>query len=174
MGRPAEGDVTSYSAYPLPQTRYLPGRGPKPAHHLLPLSVIPVTPLEPARWFDNQLYLYGIDLYNHTFWWECHEALEPLWQQAHDITRHFLQGLIGVAAAFLKWERQDRKSLARIYHSAQGHLGHARAQHLVYCGLELEIFLARVQKHFAQVLAMTGSQPWPDPASNYPTILLTC
>lgn len=71
---------------PLPARPYLPGQGPRPE-------------LEgPDPW------LWGIDLFNHGFYWEAHEVWEGLWQvslkQAPEGLA--LRGLIQAAAACLK------------------------------------------------------------------------
>jgi predicted metal-dependent hydrolase len=53
-------------------------------------------------------YAFGVDLYNHGYFWEAHEAWEGLWREADDPARRaFLQGLILCAAAALK-AREDR------------------------------------------------------------------
>ncbi|WP_292396668.1 DUF309 domain-containing protein, partial [Mesorhizobium sp.] len=42
-----------------------------------------------------------IDLFNHGYYWEAHEAWEPLWHTAKQSTQHrlFFKGLILLAAA---------------------------------------------------------------------------
>ncbi len=59
----------------------------------------------PEDWCRCEPYLYGIDLFNHGYWWEAHEALETVWLAAGgsetDCGR-FVQGLIQLAAAQLK------------------------------------------------------------------------
>jgi hypothetical protein len=46
----------------------------------------------------------GIDLFNHGYYWEAHEAWDPLWQAANRSTPHRLlfKGLILLAAAGVK------------------------------------------------------------------------
>lgn len=48
--------------------------------------------------------MYGIDLYNYAYWWECHEIFEGLWHAAGHNTEqgNFFQALIQFAAANLK------------------------------------------------------------------------
>ncbi|HKP00804.1 MAG TPA: DUF309 domain-containing protein [Nitrospiraceae bacterium] len=48
--------------------------------------------------------MYGIDLYNFAFWWECHEIFEGLWHTVGHKTEQgsFFQALIQLAAANLK------------------------------------------------------------------------
>jgi predicted metal-dependent hydrolase len=70
--------------------------------HGRPLQVPP--PLDPAHWQDSRAYLYGIDLFNHGYYWEAHEAWEGLWHQAgrQGLVADFLKGLIKLAAAGVK------------------------------------------------------------------------
>jgi uncharacterized protein len=97
-----------YGRHPFPPYRFVPGLNPHPrrdprGHAYGTRETVPPR-VPPERWRDNDVYLHGIDLYNHAYWWECHEALEGLWH----LTGHagteaaFLQGLIQAAAANLK------------------------------------------------------------------------
>lgn len=59
----------------------------------------------PESWRTCEPYLYGIDLFNHGYWWEAHDALESVWLAAGQKTTLcgvFLQGLIQLAGAQLK------------------------------------------------------------------------
>ena len=60
--------------------------------------------LRPEQWREMGDYLYGIDLYNYAYWWECHEVLERLWHAAGRKTEqgNFFRALIQLAAANLK------------------------------------------------------------------------
>jgi uncharacterized protein len=48
--------------------------------------------------------LYGIDLFNFAYWWECHEVFEGLWHAVGPDTEqgNFFQALIQLTAANLK------------------------------------------------------------------------
>jgi hypothetical protein len=70
------------------------------------------------RWESCDAYLYGIDLFNHGYWWEAHEIFEGFWRAAGRATPlgDFLQGLIQIAAALLKNAAESRvaaQTLAR-------------------------------------------------------------
>ena len=99
--------VPRYSSAPFPSYRFVPGEHPHPTRdpegHSYGKPEI-VAPLSADTWQRCEPYLYGIDLFNHQFWWEAHEALEPLWRVAGRESRDglFLQGLIQVAAALLR------------------------------------------------------------------------
>jgi hypothetical protein len=87
-----------YSSLPLPASRYLPGRGPRPAREAEGSGVAGA--VDPEAWASCALYLHAVDLYNHALFWESHEAFELLWRAAADpAARAFLQGLIQVCAA---------------------------------------------------------------------------
>lgn len=96
-----------YSRQPFPPYRYVPGRSPHPTRdpqgHSFLLSVSPRA-LSPETWRTCEQYLYAIDLFNHGYWWEAHEALEPFWRAAGRDSEagRFLQGVIQLAAALLK------------------------------------------------------------------------
>jgi predicted metal-dependent hydrolase len=47
----------------------------------------------------------GIDEFNERLFFECHETLEEIWLEEHGEDRLFYQGLIQVAAGYLKWEQ---------------------------------------------------------------------
>lgn len=105
--------VPRYSVTPLPPYRYLPFQGsdelPHPKRDPKGYAYGKSQPRLPGftadNWQECDSYLYGIDLFNHGYWWESHEALEEVWKAAGyretDCGR-FLQGLIQLAAAQLK------------------------------------------------------------------------
>ncbi len=107
--RPPEQAWPRYSSLPFPVYRYLPGYSPHPSRdprgHAYGVES-PVAPggFDPARWFASADYLFGIDLFNYAYWWECHERLERPWRSAGRASPEgrFLQGLIQIAAAQLK------------------------------------------------------------------------
>jgi uncharacterized protein len=45
---------------------------------------------------------HGVDLFNTGDFWECHEALEPLWMKATGLEKEFYAGVILLAAALHK------------------------------------------------------------------------
>lgn len=72
-------------------------------------------PFDPHEWRACDEYLYGIDLFNHGYWWEAHEALEAVWVAAgrRTDTGRFIKGLIQIAAAHLKWLLGSREAARR-------------------------------------------------------------
>ena len=66
-----------------PPYAYLPGRGPHPvrdpmghSYHVEPIPVAPEASL------GSDVFLWGLDLFNHGYYWEAHESWEGLWQVA--------------------------------------------------------------------------------------------
>ena len=55
----------------------------------------------------SELLRLGADLYNAGHYWHAHEAWEEVWLEAARDLRHFYQGLIQVAAAFVHVTRNE-------------------------------------------------------------------
>lgn len=113
----------------FPPYAYVPGLWPHPTRHAAGHSrnhptEVPA-PLDPARWRSSEAYLRGIELFDHGYYWESHEAWERLWLIAarDDGVRELLQGLIQLAAAGVK--------LRQGWHAAARRLGTSAAQHFV-------------------------------------------
>ncbi len=102
---------------PLPPYSYVPGRLPHPisdpAGHSYGMNLIapgevqqgPVVSVSlVSGWRVSSDYLFGIDLFNHGFYWEAHETWERLWIACGRSGREadFLKGLIKLAAAGVK------------------------------------------------------------------------
>jgi uncharacterized protein len=93
---------------PFPPYAYVPGETPHPTRdpggHSYGAEFRIPEPPDPEDWRACRDYLYGIDLFNHGFYWEAHEAWEGLWVACgrHGPTATYLQALISLAAAGLK------------------------------------------------------------------------
>lgn len=93
---------------PFPAYAYVPGHFPHPLSdprgHSFGARPERPAPLDPERWRLSRPYLYGIDLFNHGYYWEAHEVWEGLWHACgrSGQTGRFLQGLIKLAAAGVK------------------------------------------------------------------------
>lgn len=103
-----------YSDRPLPPYRFVPGRSPHP--HRDPDGYARGEPppeipdWEVDDWETIGWWLHAVDLFNHRYWWACHEVLEGMWQAAGRTTprARFVQGLLQVAAAHLNHRRGHR------------------------------------------------------------------
>jgi uncharacterized protein len=112
------GDRPRYSAGQLPPYSYVPGHNYHPISH--PLGHMhghvaqPVPPLSPDAWQASEEYRYGIDLFNHGFYWEAHEAWEALWHAAgrSGAVAVWLKALIKLAAAAVKLREGNSRGAA--------------------------------------------------------------
>lgn len=58
-------------------------------------------PFDPEGWRENLAWRLGLDLFHAGFFWEAHEAWEPLWRRCppHTAERALLRGLLQWAAS---------------------------------------------------------------------------
>ncbi len=112
---PPEGPARN-TGLPLPVYRYIPGenRHPNKSPETHPLRFpLPNPDLErPLK--ERTEFLYGLDLFNHGYWWESHEAFEALWLELGRISpdAQFFQGLILLAGALIK-DKTRQHAIAR-------------------------------------------------------------
>lgn len=152
--QPSDLKWPRYSNLPFPPYRFVPGVNPHPLNHpeghSYRKTATELLSWDAGAWRTLTPYLYGIDLFNYAYWWECHETLEGLWISAGKNTPHarFVQGLIQVAGANLHWHRGKRlpahslaeKGIVRIESGA----GRARS----YMGIRVAPFVADVRAYF--------------------------
>jgi hypothetical protein len=105
---------------PFPAYAYLPGRHPHPVRHPLGHSY----QLDPPDLSEDvelafEEFLWGIDLFNHGYYWEAHEAWEGLWQVADrgGSLRMLFKGLILLSAAGVKI--REGKHVAAMRHAGR-------------------------------------------------------
>lgn len=139
----------------LPPYAFLPGRDPHPTRdprgHSYGREEERPAALPPARWRESEDYLFGVDLYNHGFLWEAHEAWEGLWHASkRDPSQaRFLQGLIQCAAACLKIPMEQPAGLERLAELGSTKLEEVAAESPGrYMGLDALAF-ARAVRGFA-------------------------
>lgn len=131
-------DLPRYSVEPFPAYRYLPFlKGmphPRrdPAGHSYGKEEAYLDRFDPQDWDACQPYLYGVDLFNHGYWWEAHEAWEGLWLAAgrDSLAGQFLQGLIQLAAAQLKRFSEEKRGATMLTETAVGKLALAGEEFL--------------------------------------------
>ena len=106
------------------------------------------------NWKENEAYLYGIDLYNHSFWWEAHEFWEGLWQLAEkqELIGRFLQGLIQLSAALLKILQSSIKAVRSLSVKAIENLEYVlnelEDESKILFGISIKDFLDQVTNFF--------------------------
>jgi hypothetical protein len=102
----------------LPPYAYLPGKSPHPvrdptghSYHVEPIPVAAEASL------SSDAFLWGLDLFNHGYYWEAHESWEGLWLVADrdGPLRMLFKGLILLSAAGVKI--RERKNAAAQRHA---------------------------------------------------------
>jgi hypothetical protein len=126
----------------LPAYAFVPGQFPHPvsdpmghSHGVVPLRQ---RAIDPSAWQGCRPYLFGLDLFNHGYYWEAHEQWESLWHGCgrKGTTADFLKGLIQLAAAGVKAREGKEQGLHR----------HARRAAALF--LEVDRALDPGQEHF--------------------------
>ena len=177
--------IPRYSTHPFPAYRYIPGRLPHPTAHPAGHSVGPsqpvgVDPLIKEGWPQHPQYQFGIDLFNHGFWWEAHEAWESLWQASdrQAAAGLFLQGLIQYAAVLLKLYQGTTRGVDGLLRGAMAKLAQAEAEcqaegvsASALSGFHFPAWRARAAA-FVQVARSTAGED-PLRMSGYPVIVLS-
>lgn len=138
-----------YSQHPFPPYRFLPFRNdptrphPRndPAGHSFHTQEEFLPSFDPDDWRNCEPYLYGIDLFNHGYFWEAHEAWEAVWlaagQQA-TLPGRIVQGLIQLAAAQLKRVIDNPRGARRLTDAGCAKLSEVDG---VYFGIHLPRFV---------------------------------
>lgn len=157
---------------PFPAYAFVPGQNPHPvsdpAGHSFGRAEEAVEPLDPDNWQQSRQYQYAIDLFNHGYYWEAHEAWESLWHACgrKGATADFLKGLIKLAAAAVKHRAGRPKGVASHARRAaelwRSVVTMAKPPRSVYAGLRLEDLIALAEQPYH-----TG---WPEGPSSLPVI----
>lgn len=110
----------------------------------------------PGAWRSSEPYLYGVDLYNHGYFWECHEIFEAFWHAFGRETPEgeFFHGLIQIAAANLKRLEGIEGAAQALARRGVAHLNNAPSRCM---GVDVSAFITRARSAF---LRQTGA---PDP-----------
>jgi hypothetical protein len=122
----------------------------------------PAEPLDPDAWEASGRYRRGIDLLNHGYYWEAHEAFEALWTAAGKTGSgaEFLKGLVKLAAAGVKVREGQAEGARRLLAAAAEHFrgvagttGRTR-----WAGLDLEPLTRHAEAARAGVDAATRAE----------------
>lgn len=144
---------------PFPPYSYVPGKFPHPfsdpAGHSY--GSHPIAAIE-ADWQHSTAYRFGLDLFNHGYYWEAHEDWEGVWKQLgrSGVAADFLKGLIKLAAAGVKAREGNAIGIERHARRAEQlfHAVSARQPAPQFCGgLELAFLVqtsADIAAHAAQ------------------------
>lgn len=147
---PPDSQWPRYSCQPWPAYRFVPGVSPHPRRHPDGHSYGQCEPASPApawdRWRTNDAYLFGVDLYNFAYWWECHEIFESFWRMsgAKSEPGRFFQALIHVAAGNLKRCMGSPVSADRLCKAA---LERFQLMPQIYMGIDIRMFERDIQAY---------------------------
>jgi hypothetical protein len=161
----------------FPPYRFIPGLNPHPVRdplgHSYGHSPAALSYLPPKQWRENGSYLYGVDLYNHAHWWEAHEAWEDVWHTTDkgSAQGQFLQGLIQISAAFIKWHLHQFDGLKKLYELGIARLEGVCVKNPQFMGVDLEAHIAKLKKHF-YLTTQSEPQNWPDWRPHYPFLIV--
>ncbi len=134
----------------FPPYCFVPGKSPHPTRdpdgHSWNKQPEPITSFDAGQWQSCAEYLYGIDLFNHGYWWEAHEALEAVWVAAGRQTETglFIQGLIQVAVAHLKRFQGFNDVAQRMAIDGLDKMKHIKG---VYMGVDVDVFRSAVKTY---------------------------
>ncbi len=167
---------------PFPPYRHIPGTTPHPirdprGHSYGIQESDDAELLPPELWQQNPDYLYGVDLYNFSYWWEAHEAWEGLWHQAEDAYRLFLQGLIQVSAALIKHHMRMLRPLRTLSTAGRDKIRQVVVESdnalESYMGIDLPAFLETADAFFRPFFAERVTEATYQLNTVKPLILLT-
>lgn len=157
-----------YSKEDFPSYAYVSGKTPHPRRdaggHSFGLPEPISSKTQPEYWRETHLYLYGVDLFNAGYYWEAHEAWESLWKALGPDSDHatFLQGLIQVAAASLKYQANNKEGVVRLSQGAIDKLIKIQKSYAhPYMGVNLKKFVPEVMKTFAIARYTKDQEPLP-------------
>lgn len=119
-----------YTEEPFPPYQYTPGKNPHPIIHVDGHSYgLPERHYEFSvdTWQQSQRFLFGIDLLNHAYYWEAHEAIEDVWHclDRQSPAAEYLQAIIMLSVSMLHRRRSmpgtARKVAEKAMVKLQGH-----------------------------------------------------
>ncbi len=155
---------------PFPPYSYVTGRFPHPtrdpAGHSFGIAPRPCAAPNPERWRECRPYLFGLDLFNHGYYWEAHEVWEALWHAAGRTgpIANFLKGLIKLAAAGVK-AREGRlagvrthvRRAAELFRQIAASLPPERPYYFGLSLLQLSDLAAGAARESSVLIAPTGA-----------------
>ncbi|WP_020674591.1 DUF309 domain-containing protein [Geopsychrobacter electrodiphilus] len=144
-------DLPRYTQRPFPAYRYLPFHPdishPRndPQGHSYGAEDEYLPQFVAADWCDCEPYLYAVDLFNHGYWWEAHEAWEVVWLAAgrETLEGQFVQGLIQLAGAQLKRFTEVPRGAQVLTESGAAKLSAVQG---VFLGIEVKPFVVEVER----------------------------
>jgi len=158
---------------PFPPYAFVPGRFPHPVSdpqgHQYSHTPEAVTAPDPQRWQESLAYRYGLDLFNHGYYWEAHEQWESLWHACgrRGPLASLLQGLIKLAAAGVKVREGKPAGVANLARGAADKFLQAGQQLpagtllLGLCWQTLRVYARQVEARATALTADPGTDATP-------------
>lgn len=109
----------------IPPHAYIPGQTPRHDDALFePLHASVLPGMTPDQLSQTAAWHAGLRYLETGFFWEAHEALEPVWMQTqpNSVERHLVQALIQLANAALKERMQRPRAVIRLCDLASAHV----------------------------------------------------
>lgn len=158
-----------YTQTALPPYSYVPGHAPHPVSdprgHLHGQPHVTAPPLDPSHWQESDAYRYGVDLFNHGFYWEAHEAWESIWHAAGrtGVIASWLKALIKLAAATVKLREGNAAGAVRHARRSQELLNELRdaisPEAAIYAGVALRQIDELLEELVMQSDKLGGADP---------------
>ncbi|MCE9625455.1 MAG: DUF309 domain-containing protein [Deltaproteobacteria bacterium] len=135
--------------------------------------------LPPEKWKQNDLYLYGIDLFNNGYWWEAHEAWETIWLTTPktDLEGQYLQGLIQFSASLLKLFSGSEKGFQNLlresqkrFHFCLKEMSERKMRH--FMGLDLENWIKNIETFCSCLEPSEGKETDALHFTSFPALIL--
>lgn len=112
-----------FTDYKLPDSAYIPGVTSRPSGSPLASEDISAQSLSETSPHENQFFLYGVDLFNHHYFWEAHEVWEEIWHlEESEGLRNLLQGMIQLTGGFLKIIQNNEKGTRTLWSKSRPRL----------------------------------------------------
>jgi hypothetical protein len=112
--------------------------------------------LKDGLWRMCPDYLFGVDLFNHEFYWEAHETWEPLWHEAGHETGpgYFMKAMIQVSAVMLLFRGKRPKGIPSLISRAGRYFDKARTLMDIpsaetTCGISTSRLLTIIAEHIS-------------------------
>lgn len=109
----------------IPPHAYIPGQTPRHDDALFePLHASVLPGMTADQLCQTAAWQAGLRYLETGFFWEAHEALEPVWMQTqpNSVERHLVQALIQLANAALKERMQRPRAVIRLCDLASAHV----------------------------------------------------
>ncbi|HEY5599134.1 MAG TPA: DUF309 domain-containing protein [Candidatus Manganitrophaceae bacterium] len=117
----------------------------------------------------DQRFVKGVTEFNQGLYFESHESWEEVWREENGEEKLFYQGLIQVAAGYLKWEQGVLRGSVKLWHAG---LEKLEGYQPSYLGVDLDSFLREVNDNLKVVEAALQKEAKDPPELKVPVLSL--